>query len=100
MRSERDGLDIGNRAIENVAGDHDSVHLVSDRLLKEPPQKGALGVQEIDTVESPAQMPVGRVKQAHIVTLLPTSDNRDSTHRMRGQDFAGTTIAGSRPQGP
>jgi hypothetical protein len=68
-------VDRGQRPVVHVARHHDQVDpLVADDL-HQVVEEGGLGVEQVDAVQPPAQVPVGGVEDAHSWTLGRGADS-------------------------
>ena len=74
VAGQLDGVDRGQRAVEDVAADHDEVDLLRRHDVDDVVDEGALRIEHALTVERPAKVPVGGVQDAHGRTLGGQTD--------------------------
>ena len=80
LGQQGDGVRSGQGSVVHVPGDEDGIHGLGPHRLDKVVDEGRLGVEEPHLVEGPAQVPVGRVDEAHVTQAREAADS-PSFHR-------------------
>ena len=72
---EADGVDVGERAVVDVPGDHHEVHPLRGHHVEQVVHVGSLVREHALPVEGPPEVPVGGVEDAHTTNLEGGADS-------------------------